>query len=203
MKLYYHPISSNCRRVLATLFESGRDDVELVQVDLFQGEHKKPEFLAKNPNGKVPTLVDGDLDLWESNAIMAYLASERVWPASKVRYDIMRWQYWSVAHFGPAIGKVVGERVIKKVVGQGDPDETVVAAGLKEFETFAKVLDNHLEGRDYLVGEGLTLADFSVGAALTYAEAAQIPIAHYPHIKRWWDRLEQVEAWKKSAPPRG
>ena len=202
MKLYYHPISHNCRRVLATIYENGRDDVELSVVDLFKGEHKTPEFLKLNPNGKVPVLEDGDYSLWESTAIMQYLAGDSVlWPASKVRYDIIRWQVWGVGHWGPPIGKIVFERLVKKVTGGGEADEAKVSDALGDFQQFAEVLNGHLDGRDRLVGDGITLADISVAANLTYAPAVGIDLEPYANIRRWYDSIEAREAWKKSAPP--
>jgi len=202
MKLYHHPISDTCRRVLATIYELGRDDVELVTVNLFEGEHKTPEFLKLNPNGKVPTLEDGDTVLWESTAIMQYLAGDSpLWPASKVRYDIIRWQVWAIAHWGPAIGKVVFERLAKGMIGGGEPDEAKIAEGLGEFERFAAVLDGHLEGRDWLVGDGITLADLSVAANLTHAAASGIDTAPYGNLSRWYRAIEARDSWQRSAPP--
>jgi glutathione S-transferase len=202
MKLHYHPISHNCRRVLATIYEVGRDDVELALVDLFNGEHKTPEFLKLNPNGKVPVLEDGDFALWESTAIMQYLSGEStLWPATKARYDIIRWQVWAVGHWGPPIGKVVFERLVKKVVGAGEPDEAKVAEGLEEFQQFASVLDGCLEGREWLVGDGITLADYSVAANLTYAPAVGIEIEPFSNISRWYDAIQERDAWQRSAPP--
>jgi glutathione S-transferase len=202
MKLHYHPISHNCRRVLATIYELDRDDVELSLVDLFKGEHKSPEFLKLNPNGKVPVLEDGDYSLWESTAIMQYLAGDSsLWPASKVRYDIIRWQVWGVGHWGPPIGKVVYERLVKKVTGGGEADEAKVSDALGDFQQFAEVLNGHLEGRDWLVGDGITLADLSVAANLTYAGAVGIDIEPYADIHRWYKSIEARDAWQRSAPP--
>lgn len=202
MKLYYHPISDNCRRVLATIHELGRDDVELDVVDLFKGEHKTPEFLELNPNGKVPVLVDGDFSLWESTAIMQYLAGESsLWPPSKVRYDIIRWQVWTVAHFGPALDTIIFERMIKKVMGMGDADETRVEAAIGDFKRFAAVLEAHLEGREWLVGDDITLADLSVAAKLTYAPAAAVSIGPFDNISRWYEAIESRDSWIESAPP--
>lgn len=202
MKLHYHPISHNCRRVLATIYENGRDDVELNLVNLFEGEHKTPEFLKLNPNGKVPVLEDGDYSLWESTAIMQYLSGDSsLWPASKVRYDIIRWQVWGIGHWGPPIGKIVYERLVKKVTGGGESDEAKVEDALGDFQQFAKVLDGHLEGRGWLVGDGITLADLSVAANLTYASAVGIDLEPYPNILRWYDSIETRDAWQKSAPP--
>ncbi len=204
MKFYYHPLSGNCRRALATIRFNGRDDIELVQVDFAKGEHKAPEFLAINPNGKIPALTDGDLHLWESNAIMQYVSSDSsLWPPSKVRYDIVRWQFWTTAHFGAATGKIVFERVFKPNFGMGAADEAKVEAALADFDRFAKVLDGHLEGRDYLVGEAVTLADFSVAEALTYAAPAGIDLTPYPNLARWNANLDTIEAWKSTAPQLG
>ena len=71
MKLYYDPVTVNCRKVVAGLDLLGVE-YEDVKIDYFAGGHKEPEYLAINPNGELPALVDGDLKLWESNAIMVY-----------------------------------------------------------------------------------------------------------------------------------
>ena len=202
MKLHYPPISHNCRRVLATIYENGREDVELNLVDLFQAEHKSPEFLELNPNGKVPVLENGDFSLWESTAIMQYLSGESsLWPPSKVRYDIIRWQAWGIAHWGPPIGKIVFERLVKKATGGGEADESKVADAMGEFDQLEKVLDGHLDGRNWLVGDDITLADLSVAANLTYAAVVGIDLEPYANIRRWYGSIEERESWKKSAPP--
>ena len=202
VKLYYHPISDNCRRVLATVHFNGRDDIELELLDLMKGAHRTPEYLALNPNGKVPTLVDGDTVLWESNAIMQYISSDSsLWPASKVRYDIARWQFWGIAHWAPPISKIVGERMIKAMMSRGPADEAVVEKAMEELGRFAGVLNSHLEGRDWLVGDSLTLADLSIAAKLGFAAPAGIDLAQWPQIQRWYGAIEELDAWQKSAPP--
>jgi len=202
MRLYYHPISHNCRRVLATIYELDREDVELSVVDLFKAEHKSPDFLKLNPNGKVPVLEDGDYSLWESTAIMQYLSGDSdLWPASKVRYDIIRWQVWGVGHWGPPIGKIVFERLVKKVTGGGEADEAKVSDALGDFQQFAEVLNGHLDGRDWLVGDGLTLADLSVAANLTFAGVVGIDLEPYANIRKWYGTIEARDAWQRSAPP--
>src|SRR5580698_8936994 len=96
MKLYSVHNSNNCRRANATILHLGLD-VELVEMNM--ADMKKPDYLALNPNGKVPTLVDGEFKLWESRAIMQYLASKKpgtsLWPNDpKKQADITRWQFW-------------------------------------------------------------------------------------------------------------
>jgi glutathione S-transferase len=204
MKFYYNPMSNNCRRALATILFNGRTDIEMEVLDFKAGDLKKPEFLAVNPNGKIPALSDGDFSLWESNAIMQYVSSDSsLWPPDKSRYDIARWQFWTSAHFGPALGTIAYERLMKPHHGMGDTDEAKVEEAMTNFNGFAAVLDGALEGKDYLVNDSLTLADFSVASELTYAVPAGVDLAPYPNIQRWLGNLDTVEAWSKSAPQLG
>lgn len=203
MKFYYHPASTNCRRVLATIYDNKLEEqMEMVLVDLLKGAHREPGFLAINPNGKVPALVDGNQTLWESTAIMQYLSQDSpLWPKSNARYDIVRWQSWGLAHWSNAIGTVVFERLVKALMNLGEPDENVVQKGLAEFDRFARVLDGHLEGRQWVVDESITLADYSLAANLTYAQPVELPVASFGNISRWYAQIEERDAWKRSAPP--
>src|SRR5262245_18310162 len=117
MKLYMNPLSPNVRRVrlTAAVLEL---QLEEKRVDFAKGEHKNPDYLALNPNGAVPTLVDGDFVLTESRAIMQYLASKR--PESgllprdeRARAEVTRWQFWDASHFSPQLGTLVFEKIIK------------------------------------------------------------------------------------------
>jgi glutathione S-transferase len=205
MKLYHFPPSPNSRRVLAVLDHLGLG-CELVPVDLFRGEQMRPEFVALNPNHMIPTLVDGDFVLWESNAIMQYLCSKRpgnrLWPADpKIQADISRWQSWGLAHFGTACGVYIYERLVKKAIGQGDADPAEIMKGELRFHRFARVLDGYLEGREWLCGDGVTLADYSVGAPLCLTAIAGYPIEPYGEIRRWYAGIETLEPWRRSAPP--
>jgi glutathione S-transferase len=91
--------------------------------------------------------------------------------------------------------------LVKKVTGGGDADEAKVADAFEEFQQFAGVLNQHLEGRDWLVGDDITLADLSVAANLTYAEAVGIDIEPFANIKRWYGTIEARDSWQKTAPP--
>ena len=166
----------------------------------------KPEFAALNPNRKMPVLEDDGFLLWESNAIMQYLASKRpeagLWPANpRHQADVSRWQCWELAHWERACGTLVFERFVKGRFGQGDPDPGEVARGERDFHQVAQVLDQHLRGRDWLVGRGLTLADVSVGAWLTVAQYGRYPMAEYKEIARWSRGLEALPAWQKATVP--
>ncbi len=204
MKLYHFPISPNSRRVVATLHHLGLD-CELQAVDLSKRDQLQPEFVQINPNHMIPTLVDGDFVLWESNAIMQYLCSKvsdnSLFPADPiVRADITRWQFWQTGHFGSACGVFITENIIKPVFLQAEPDLQEIAKGEERFHRFAKVLDDHLKGRDWLVGDGVTLADFSVGSYLDLTSMAKYPLEPYLEIQRWYAGIEQLAAWQSSAP---
>jgi glutathione S-transferase len=207
MKLYFHPGSSNARkaRVAAALLNL---DLDLQFVDIGTGAHKKPEYLAKNPNGMIPTLDDDGFVLWEANAITQYLASKRpaqdLFPTdAKARAVVAQWQCWDLAHWTPAIQTVVFERVFKKVFKVGPPDAAAVERGLASFNRFAAVLNGHLEGKDFVAHGHLTLADVSLSAAFTHGAAADLPIASYKHVQRWLASLDKLDAWKKTAPALG
>jgi glutathione S-transferase len=205
MKLYSMHNSNNCRRVNATIQHLGLS-VEIVEPPM--GDLKKPDYLALNPNGKVPTLVDGDLKLWESRAIMQYLASTKpgnsLWPSDPKRQaDIARWQFWEASHLSKGTGAFAFENLFKKIFMKQEADPAALAEGEKVWHSFAPILNAHLETHKWMVGEELTLADFSVGACFSYAEPSHLPWDNYKQIKAWVARLGDVPAWKATAPKLG
>jgi glutathione S-transferase len=205
MKLYGFPPSPNTWKVRAVAAHLGlRPDFEFV--DLTRGQSRIAEFVALNPTGRTPVLVDGDFTLWESNAIMQYLASRTpnaLWPnEARIRADIMRWQSWQLAHWSKeGCEPLLFERLVKKIMNLGAPDPAVVAKGTENFHREARVLDAHLAKQSYLVGKEPTLADFSVAAPLFHAQAAELPLAPYPHIRDWFERVSALPAWRETAPP--
>ncbi len=203
MKLYYFPPSSNVRKVRAIALQLNLS-LELVLVNLPEGEQHQPEFLAMNPTGRIPVLQDGDFVLWESNAIMQYLASQvptSLWPEdAKLRADISRWQCWQLAHWSQGCQPINFERVVKPALQLGEPDAQVIDQALLTFHREAELLNHHLSQHDYLVNEQLTLADFSVASELTYAVVAELPLERYPAIQAWLVRLNALPAWQQTVP---
>jgi len=206
MRLHVFPPSPRATKVIALAHHLGLD-CELRQVHLFKGEQATPEFAALNPNKRMPVLEDDGFVLWESNAILQYLAAKKpasgLWPSdAKGQADVLRWLSWEGAHWLPACAPMAFERVVKKLAGLGDPNLDEVARGETLFYQFAPVLNAHLKGRQWLLGDQLTIADFSVGAPLVMAEAAQYPLAPYPEIARWYRGLAALPAWQQAiAPP--
>src|SRR5262245_2090272 len=205
MKLHVTPPSPRAFKVMAVLHHLGLES-EIAFVDLLKGDNMKPEFLALNPNHRMPVLEDDGLVLWESNAIMQYLASKRpesgLWPSDPKRQaDVSRWQCWELAHWDPACGTLLFEHFVKGRFGQGDPDPAQIARGERDFHQFATVLNQHLRGREWLAGRVLTVADFSVGCWLTCAQLGKFPLGGYAEIGRWHRGLEALPAWQKATVP--
>ena len=177
--------------------------VEFVFVDLAKGGQSTPAFTALNPNRKVPVLEYDGGTLWESNAIMcrlARLAGSGLWPDGDRQDEVMRWLCWDLQHFTRYGGELYFQHLIKPALGIGDPDPTAIEEATGYFRKYAAVLDDHLKGRDTLVGDGLTVADFAVAVALPYAQAAGMPLAEFPEVARWHARLNELPAWREPFP---
>jgi glutathione S-transferase len=204
MKLYGFPPSPNTWKVRAAAAHIGVPlDVEFV--DLTKGAQRSPAYLALNPSGRTPTLVDGDFTLWESDAILQYVGSKKpnaLWPDDvRKRADITHWMCWQLAHFGGgACQPLTFQRLVKKILNLGPPDAAAVAAALDAFDRDASLLEAHLTKQQYLVGNALTLADFSVAANLCYAAQTEMPLGRYPHVQAWYERVSSLPAWRQAAP---
>ena len=195
MQLYQFPMSPNCKRVRVTAAELGVA-LELKNLDFRAGEAKTPAYLALNPMGKVPTLVDGDLVLWESPAIMTYLARKhgKLLPEDpRGLAETVRWTTWHARHLDPAIGTVVFERVIKAFSG-GQADEHRVDDAMKEVARYAPVLDQQLAAREWVTG-AYSIADIAIGTAIEIGAVAKIDWSSYPHVADWFNRLRARPAW--------
>lgn len=201
MKLYWFD-TVNPRKVcaVAKYLES---PIEYTRVNLGRGEHKTPEYVAINPNGKVPTLVDGARVLWEAAAIMCHLAARadsELWPQDHRQIDVLRWLSWDLAHFYRAGGTLYFEHIIKLRFGLGETDPVAVGKATDEWRRLAAILDTYLHDRRWLVGNSVTIADFAVAAFLPYAERTHIPVNEFPAIRRWHDGLNEIDAWRDPFP---
>ena len=204
MKLYGFPPSPNTWKVRAVANYVGVP-LDFEFVDLTKGQSHTPQYLAVNPSGRTPTLVDGDFVLSESTAIMQYIASQRpnpLWPDdARLRAEIMRWQSWQLSHWSKeGCEPLLFQRVVKQILKLGPPDEAVVARGLEAFHKEAKVLDAHLARQPWLVGNAMTLADFSVAPPLFYADRGGFPLGDYPNVRAWFGRVSALPCWKETAP---
>lgn len=194
--LHIAPPSPNSMKVMAANRLTGLN-LPVAEVDLQTGVQKSPGYLALNPNGKLPILelADGGT-LWESNAIVNFMAAQSqsvLWPKSDIRYDILRWQFWEACHWTPACARFISRHLF------GDESVDLEAAS-DALHPLAAVLDAHLAGRDWLVGEAMTTADISVAAILAYKGACHYPLEQYANIARWHAGIEALDGWPSTAP---
>lgn len=176
---------------------------ELKLVDFTKNGQNAPEFLALNPNGRAPVLEHDGYVLWESDAILEYLASLK--PESgllptetRARLQVTKWLYWNGAHWDPTCAIFAFERVVKPLFGRGEPDQSEIDRGTEMFARNGKVLDSVLGRHRYVAGEQLTVADFSLGSALCIGDEARFPIEDYRHIQRWKADIASLPSWVKT-----
>jgi len=204
MRLYHNPLSSNARRVLLTASQLGITLDEVV-ID-FASETDRARLQEMNPCGKVPVLEDDGFVLWESAAIMQYLADKAgaasLYPqALQARADVNRWMFFASQHFSPAVGILCWEQLWKKLVTGAGPDPVEIAKGEALVHEHAAVLDRHLASREWISGGQLTLADFALAAPLMYLGRCTIPVEKYTHMLGWLERIKQLPAWQQTESP--
>jgi len=191
--LYRHPLSGHSHRVEVFLSLLGLN-AEIINIDLANGAHKKPDFLAKNSFGQVPVLEDkredGDVTLADSNAILIYLANaydkDNIWlPKNAVDAANVQ-RFLSVAAgkvaYGPAVARLVN------VFGAGLDKEAAIAAA----HSILSQLDEHLEGREWLVTDKPTIADVANYTYIAHAPEGDISLEDYSNIRNWLTRFENL-----------
>lgn len=204
--LYTTPLSANGRKPLALCHALGLEP-EVRRVNVYAGEGRTPEFLAVNPLGKIPALVDGDFVLVESNAMLVYIAEQyggsRFWSAEpRARAGILRWMFWEASAWQPALSGVlapcVGHRLLPNVLPAPSEPPDWKHAQLAPLLVF---LDSALARGAFLCGSEPTIADLSVAGMTTYFRHAEFPAAAWPNIAAWLGRIDALEAWKRSSDP--
>ena len=201
MEIIADPITVNCRKVLAGLKLVGAD-YTLTKVDYFQGEQKSPEVVALNPNAAIPVLRDGDLVLWESNAILQY-AADKVGNASAyptdltTRADVNRWLLWECGSWFSTCYVHLVENCVKPLLG-GQPDQSVLDGEAANFHKLAGILDARLGGSAYLCGDHPTIADVAVAAPMHLHAWAKLPLESHANVRRWMSEGMETAPWWKA-----
>lgn len=200
MKLYFDPISVNCRKVVAG-FGLMNVSYEKAHVDYFKAEQKAPEYLKINPNGAIPALVDGDMQLWESNAILQYAADKNgsaayYPPDLKIRADINRWLLWEAAHWFPSCYVYLVENVVKPLL-KAEPDKAVTDKEAPNWHKLADILDQRLAKHRWLCADKVTIADIAVAAPMHLHSYQKLPLESHPNLRRWMTQdVEKLPCWK-------
>lgn len=187
IKLYWHPISGHAHRahLLLSMLEL---DFELITVDLPSGEHQQPEFLALNPFGQIPVLVDGETVISDSNAILVYLATvydkEQQWlPESpQVRANIEQFLSLAAHRIAGTIAKLRAANLFNRSIDD--------ASLTQEAYKLLKQLQLYLNGRQWLVGTEPTIADLALYSYIKLAPEGGISLADYPDLEAWLKRVE-------------
>ncbi len=198
MKLYHFP-SPNPQKVTFALKELGLD-CEIVPVDLAKGEQRQPAFLAINPFGRVPALVDGDLTLWESHAILAYLGETtgRLWPTSAPgRADALKWLFFLSQHVMPPAGELAFNRIAAKLLGVPS-DEAAIARGEKTLPGVTRILEGQLAKNKWITGAQFSLVDCAYCPVLNVVEKAGFSLAAYPDVSAYLEACRARPAWKET-----
>lgn len=203
LKLHAFPPSPRSFKVLWTAHYLDLD-YEFVFVDLSKGRQYEPQQLALNPNGRVPVLEDDGFVLWESNAIVNYLASKKpeagLLPEDvRGRLSVEKWQFWESNHWDVGCTPHVFERVVKPALGLGEASALELERAGRILERAAKVLNVELAAHRYVAGDRFTVADLCIGSDLSLAEPAQIPIGSFASIQRWLGELRAMPSWQKTA----
>ena len=202
LKLYADPITVNCRKVLAGMDLMGVP-FEHVHVDYFTGEHRGEAYCKLNPNASVPALVDGDFVLWESNAILAYVADKTgnssAYPTDlRTRADINRWLLWEAAHWFPSCYVYLVEHCVKPLL-QAEPDQAVLAAQEANFHKLAGILDARLATSPWIAGAQPTIADLALAAPAHLHPYQRLPLDPHPNLRRWLvEGIERLPCWERT-----
>jgi glutathione S-transferase len=194
LKLHGFPMSPNTRRALFALEEHGAA-YELVTVDLMSGEQKSR---ALNPTRRVPTLVDGDFVLWESNAILDYLAAlhpEKALGARSAREtgEMSRWMYMNAAHLSPNIARIFVHTI---PLPDAQRIARIVDEARVEVDRSLGAREGHLAGREYLLHR-FSLAEIATAPTLSAAPMLGIDLARFPSMDGWMKRIGARPAWQK------
>jgi len=176
--------------------------LHLVARDPRTGETRSADYLAKNPNGKIPTLEEDGFILWESPAILKYLAAKHPERGldckdAKTKALVDQWLFWWISGPEGAIDMLAYEMIIKPMVmNQPGNDPGIMAEGYARLNRFLPVLDKQLEGRDYVVGP-LTIVDFAMGPRFDRAPALlKFDLTAYKNIGAWHARLTAKPYWQ-------
>ncbi len=194
-------MSPNTKRAVLGLEEAGLT-YEQVPVDLMAGEQRGAPYKQLNLTARVPTLVHGDFVLWESNAILEYVAA--LAPARRLagehpreRAEIARWMYMATAHLSPNVARIFAHTIrlpeaqrIPKLVEESRAEVDRSLAAIE-----ARLADGE---REWLAADRLTIADLSVAPTLGLAPMLQIDLGKFPHVAAWMERVSARPSWKKA-----
>jgi len=198
IKIYGDLGSGSLRRVTTAAAVMGIN-IERMNIDLFKGESHTAEFLKLNPHGLSPVLQDGDTIIWEASAINLYLAdkadSSLTGRTPSEKWEVLQWMFWSGEQW-----RIFSTLLFDAWAGETFMDkpknEAIIQLAISNIRSAAKVLDEHLANRKFIVGDALTLADIDIAAPFSQYKRTGAPFDEFPGLIAWQQRLlETVPAW--------
>lgn len=202
MKLHSHPASTTSRMVMLFIAEEA-PEVELKTVDIFSGEHLKPEYAKVNSTPLVPALEDGDFFLSESSAILKYLADKKNSPSypkdlrERARVnEMMDWLNTNL-YRDIAYGVVYPQAFPTHKRRSGEAQESTVAWSAEKTRAWLKILDERLIGpnKNFLCGNRITIADYMGSQVVAIGELIGCDFSPYPNVTRWLDNMKSLKSW--------
>ncbi|MEM7025846.1 MAG: glutathione S-transferase family protein [Pseudomonadota bacterium] len=197
--LYHNPYSQHARRVVA-LLEEAELPYELCNVAMEKDEHLSPAYLEINPNHQIPTLIDGEFKIHESNAILRYLCTKHrieEWypsdPAARAKVD--QWLDWGQCRLSPAVVDIV----LNKVFAGERGDPAAIRRGEQRMAELGPILAEGLNGNDYLAGERPSIADLAIGSSISQLGFADA-MPRQATIAAWHQRVSGLPGFQKSMP---
>jgi glutathione S-transferase len=196
--LYWHPMSS-ATPVACALAEL---DVahERVKVDITTGEQRRPNYLALNPNGKVPTVTVDGAPMFEALAIELWLGQtygvqKGLWPAEGTpeRLQAMAWSTWSYVTYGAQLVRLQAAR------DMGTPDDAHGSSARQGLDQLLALLDTRLAAQPWMLGQAYTLVDLIVGSVIGYSAYLGAPVGSHPHVAAWLGRVQARPAMQIDA----
>jgi glutathione S-transferase len=196
IKLYCFGESGNAYKAALALELSGLD-WEPVYVDFFGGEARSEDYLKNvNEMGEAPVMVDGDFKLSQSGAIQQYITDKTGkfgGNSDEERYQVLRWVLFDNHKFSSQNGMT---RFLMNFLAEDKRPAPVIGFLQGRIKSALKIIESHLEGREWMVGDGLTNADISCCGYLFYPEPFGFVRADWPNIDRWLSNIEQTPGWK-------
>jgi len=196
LRFHFHP-TPNPMKVALLLEELGAA-YEVVVVDTLKGEQHRPEFLEVNPNGKAPAIEDDGVRVFDSNAILLYLAEKHgaFLGAPQDRGELLSWLFWIASGLGP----FCGQWVHFQTAGAAEGGDYAKRRYRYEAHRHYGVLDTHLSGREFVVGDGYTIADMAAWGWVdrNVRVLGEGGIDAYPEVKRWFAGIDARPAVAKA-----
>ncbi len=194
IKLHCFGESGHSYKAALALELSGLD-WEPVFVDFFKGGSRTDDYRAMNVMAEAPVLIDGDVTLTQSGVIQQYITDKtgKFGGEGADKYEVLRWVLWDNHKLSSQAG--VLRFLINFLPEEKQPKEAIAFLKGRALGAF-KTLDTHLEGRDWIVGDGLTNADLTCCGYLFYPEEFALDRAAYPNIDAWLTRISEQPGWK-------